>query len=130
MEHQQKKDSNLDNSIQTDHNIYAKVELQLDMLDCNYEHDKREYYAQLIRDFQKTIPINELDKTLKNQIAVPIIQIHIIKHMNNNIELQLDMLDYNYEHDKREYYAQLIRDFQKTIPINELDKALKNQVRY
>jgi len=40
------------------------------------------------------------------------------------------MLDCNYEHDKREYYAQLIRDFQKTIPINELDKALKNQVRY
>lgn len=63
-----KKDSNLNNSIQTDHNIYAKVELQLDMLDCNYEHDKREYYAQLIRDFQKTIPINELDKALKNQV--------------------------------------------------------------
>ncbi|CAF3872643.1 unnamed protein product [Rotaria sordida] len=55
-------------SIQIDHNIYAKVELQLDMLDYNYEHDKREYYAQLIRDFQKTIPINELDKALKNQV--------------------------------------------------------------
>ena len=56
------------NSIQIDHNIHAKVQLQLDMLDCNYEHDKREYYAQLIGDFQKTIPINQLDKALKNQV--------------------------------------------------------------
>ncbi|CAF1972045.1 unnamed protein product [Rotaria magnacalcarata] len=62
-----KKDPCLNNPIQTDHNIHAKVELQLDMLDCNYEHDKREYYAQLIRDFQKTTPINELDKALKAQ---------------------------------------------------------------
>jgi hypothetical protein len=60
-----KKDSN--NSISTDHNIHAKVQLQLDMLDCNYEQDKREYYAQLIRDFKKTTPIHELDKELKNQ---------------------------------------------------------------
>ncbi|CAF0884722.1 unnamed protein product [Rotaria sp. Silwood1] len=62
-----KKDSNLNNATQNDHNIYAKVELQLDMLDCNYEHDKREYYAQLIRDFYKTTPINDLDKVLRNQ---------------------------------------------------------------
>jgi hypothetical protein len=61
-----KKDSN--NSIPTDHNIHAKVQLQLDMLDCNYEQDKREYYAQLIRDFKKTTPIHELDKELKNQV--------------------------------------------------------------
>ncbi|CAF3397092.1 unnamed protein product [Rotaria socialis] len=60
-----RKDPCLNDPIQTDHNIHAKVELQLDMLDCNYEHDKREYYAQLIRDFQKTTPINELDKALK-----------------------------------------------------------------
>ncbi|CAF4287972.1 unnamed protein product, partial [Rotaria magnacalcarata] len=64
-----KKDPCLNNPIQTDHNIHAKVELQLDMLDCNYEHDKREYYAQLIRDFQKTTPINELDKALKAQVC-------------------------------------------------------------
>jgi hypothetical protein len=60
-----KKDSN---SIPIDHNIHAKVQLQLDMLDCNYEQDKREYYAQLIRDLKKTTPIYELDKELKNQV--------------------------------------------------------------
>jgi hypothetical protein len=56
------------NSSQVDHNIHAKVQLQLDMLDCNYEQDKREYYAELIRDFKKTTPIHELDKELKNQV--------------------------------------------------------------
>jgi len=61
-----KKDSN--NPIPIDHNIHAKVQLQLDMLDCNYEQDKREYYAQLIRDFKKTTPIHELDKELKTQV--------------------------------------------------------------
>lgn len=61
-----KKDSN--NPIPIDHNIHAKVQLQLDMLDCNYEQDKREYYAQLIRDFKKTTPTHELDKELKNQV--------------------------------------------------------------
>jgi len=35
------------------------------MLDCNYEQDKREYYAQLIRDFKKSTPLHELDKELK-----------------------------------------------------------------
>jgi hypothetical protein len=55
-------------SISIDHNIHAKVQLQLDMLDCNYEQDKREYYAQLIRDFKKATPIYELDKELKNQV--------------------------------------------------------------
>lgn len=64
-----KKDPCLTNPIQTDHNIHAKVELQLDMLDCNYEHDKREYYAQLIRDFEKTTPISELDKALKAHVC-------------------------------------------------------------
>jgi hypothetical protein len=57
-------------AIPIDHNIHAKVQLQLDMLDCNYEQDKREYYAQLIRDFKKTTPIHELDKELKNQVRV------------------------------------------------------------
>ena len=38
------------------------------MLDCNYEQDKREYYAQLIRDFKKTPPIHEIDKELKHQV--------------------------------------------------------------
>ncbi len=56
------------NSNQIDHNIHEKVQLQLDMLDCNYEQDKREYYAQLIRDFKKTIPIHDLDKELKIQV--------------------------------------------------------------
>jgi len=60
-----KKDSN---SISIDHNVHAKVQLQLDMVDCNYEQDKREYYAQLIRDFKKTPPNHELDKELKNQV--------------------------------------------------------------
>ena len=55
-------------SIPVDHNIHAKVQLQLDMLDCNYEQDKREYYAQLIRDLKKTIPISDLDKELRNQV--------------------------------------------------------------
>ncbi|CAF0839707.1 unnamed protein product [Adineta ricciae] len=50
-----------------DHNIYAKVQLQLDMLDCNYEQDKREYYAQLIRDVRKAKPIHELEKEIKSQ---------------------------------------------------------------
>jgi hypothetical protein len=63
-----KKDSNSNNSIPIDHNIHAKVQLQLDMLDCNYEQDKREYYAQLIRDSKKTTPIHQLDKELKNQV--------------------------------------------------------------
>jgi len=56
------------NSNQIDHNIHEKVQLQLDMLDCNYEQDKREYYAQLIRDFKKTTPIHDLDKELKIQV--------------------------------------------------------------
>lgn len=51
-----------------DHNIYAKVQLQLDMLDCNYEQDKREYYAQLIRDVRKATPIHELEKEIKSQV--------------------------------------------------------------
>ncbi|CAF3527435.1 unnamed protein product [Adineta steineri] len=59
-----KKDSNTN---QIDLNIHAKVQLQLDMLDCNYEQDKREYYAQLIRDSKKTTAMHELDKELKNQ---------------------------------------------------------------
>ncbi|UJR21113.1 hypothetical protein I4U23_024213 [Adineta vaga] len=57
-----KKDSN-----SVDHNIHAKVQLQLDMLDCNYEQDKREYYAQLIRDAKKATSICDLEKELKNQ---------------------------------------------------------------
>jgi hypothetical protein len=56
------------NSTSVDHNIHAKVELQLDMLDCNYEQDKREYYAQLIGDYKKTTPIHDLDKELKHQV--------------------------------------------------------------
>lgn len=56
------------NPVSSDHNIYAKVQLQLDMLDCNYEQDKREYYAQLIRDAKKTIPIHDVDKELKNRV--------------------------------------------------------------
>ena len=52
-----------------DHNIYAKVQLQLDMLDCNYEQDKREYYAQLIRDVRKATPIHELEKEIKSQVT-------------------------------------------------------------
>lgn len=43
------------------------------MLDCNYEQDKREYYAQLIRDFKKTTPIHELDKELKNQVRIIVV---------------------------------------------------------
>ena len=62
--------SNKKDSIPTDQNIHAKVQLQLDMLDCNYEQDKREYYAQLIRDLKKTTPIHELDKELKNRVSV------------------------------------------------------------
>ena len=63
-----KRESSPNSSIPIDHNIHAKVELQLDMLDCNYEQDKREYYAQLIRDYKKTIPSHGLDKELKNQV--------------------------------------------------------------
>jgi hypothetical protein len=64
-----RKDSNSNNNnIQIDHNIHEKVQLQLDMLDCNYEQDKREYYAHLIRDVKKTPTIHELEKELKNQV--------------------------------------------------------------
>lgn len=51
-----------------DQNIHAKVQLQLDMLDCNYEQDKREYYAQLIRDTKKTLSIHDLDRDLKDEV--------------------------------------------------------------
>lgn len=61
-----KKDSH--HSVPVDHNIHSKVQFQLDMLDCNYEQDKREYYAQLIRDLKKTSSIHELDRQLKNQV--------------------------------------------------------------
>lgn len=36
------------------------------MLDCNYEQDKREYYAQLIRDAKKAIPFHDLEKELRH----------------------------------------------------------------
>lgn len=75
-----KKDSNLNSATQPDHNLYAKVELQLDMLDCNYERDKREYFAQLIRDFQKATTINELDKMIKQQVCM---KIFLSKRLNN-----------------------------------------------
>jgi hypothetical protein len=52
-----------------DHNIHAKVQLQLDMLDCNYEQDKREYYAQLIRESKRPMSMHELDKELKNHVG-------------------------------------------------------------
>ncbi|CAF1060643.1 unnamed protein product [Rotaria sordida] len=124
-----KKDSNLNNSIQTDHNIYAKVKLQLDMLDCNYEHDKREYYAQLIRDFQKTIPINELDKALKNQ-AIQYEELINTQEQKHPIIYNLRKCINEFQQMNEAFYNSLSAtqvDFQKTIPINELDKALKNQ---
>lgn len=57
-------------STSIDQNIHAKVQLQLDMLDCNYEQDKREYYAQLIRDTKKTLSIHDLDRDLKAQVRI------------------------------------------------------------
>lgn len=56
----------LKSSTSVDDHIPAKVQLQLNMLDCNYEQDKREYYAQLIREAKKNIPIQDLDKELRN----------------------------------------------------------------
>ena len=61
-----KKDGN--HSILIDHNIHSKVQFQLDMLDCNYEQDKREYYAQLIRDLKKPSAIWEFERELKSQV--------------------------------------------------------------
>ena len=63
-----KKDSQTANRISTDHNVYAKVQLQLDMLDYNYEQDKREYYAQLIRESKKNFPAHELEKELREKV--------------------------------------------------------------
>lgn len=63
-----KKDAH--HSVPVDHNIHSKVQFQLDMLDCNYEQEKREYYGQLIRDLNKTLSIPELDRQLKAQVKI------------------------------------------------------------
>lgn len=68
-----------------DHNIHSKVQFQLDMLDCNYEQDKREYYAQLIRDLKKTSASGEL----KNQVRQREKDLHEIFHcLSRNINIK------------------------------------------